>query len=120
MLHTVDPDSQRFQAEIDAVVRRWTEGDDREYLRRWKQLGNWSLNKTQGDVVKKAALKKALFARSKGRCEDCDGEFAPAALHMHRLDTSHSQDRSRNFGYFDGNIALLCAGCHERREASLR
>ena len=47
----LDPQSLRFQQEVDALVRRWAADDEREYWRRWKQLGSWSINKTQGDVV---------------------------------------------------------------------
>ena len=57
-MNALDPESLRFQQEVDALVRRWANGDDYEYWRRWKQLGSWSMNKTQGDVVKKSALKE--------------------------------------------------------------
>ena len=52
----LDPQSLRFQQEVDALVRRWAADDEREYWRRWKQLGSWSINKTQGDVVKKGQV----------------------------------------------------------------
>jgi hypothetical protein len=78
------------------------------------------MNKTQGDVVKKAALKKRLMAKVGTRCEDCRGSFGAAALQMHRIDASFAHVRERNFGYFDDNVVLLCAVCHERREAAAR
>ncbi len=118
--YQLDPDSRRFQQEVDALVRRWAGADEREYWRRWKQLGSWSINKTQGDVVKKAALKKALMAKTGGRCEDCGADLPAAGLQMHRLDQSYAHDRASNFGYFETNVALVCAGCHELRERSRR
>ena len=66
--HGLDPESLRFQAEVEALVGRWAGGDERERWRRWKQLGSWSISRTQGDVVKKSALKKALVGASGGRC----------------------------------------------------
>ena len=118
--YTLDADSRRFQSEVDALVRKWAKGDEREYWRRWKQLGSWSINRTQGDVVKKAALKKKLLSRTGGRCQDCRQVFDRAALRMHRVDASFADDRSRNFGYFPENVVLVCAGCHEAREARRR
>jgi hypothetical protein len=55
-----------------------------------------------------------------GRCKDCRNEFEAAAMQMHRLDVSLGHDRSQNFGYTEANVVLLCAGCHERREAARR
>jgi len=120
MAHGLDDDSRRFQGEVDALVRRWAGDDDGEYLLRWKQLGSWSINRTQGDVVKKAALKKQLMNDTGGRCADCGNLFDAAALQMHRLDQSFAFDRERNFGYFRENVVLLCSPCHERREAERR
>jgi hypothetical protein len=111
----LDPESKRFRNEVDAVVRSWAGDDEREYWRRWKQLGTWSMDKTQGDVVKKAALKTRLMEKTGGRCEDCGGEFPREALQLHRLDVGLSHDRSQNFGYIESNIALLCASCHAGR-----
>src|SRR5436305_146290 len=113
----LDPDTLAFQAEVEALVERWAAGDKYEYWRRWKQLGSWSMNKTQGDVMKKAALKKRLLARSGGRCEDCGGEFAAPGLQMHRLDQTFAHVKASNFGYVEENVVLVCAGCHELREA---
>jgi hypothetical protein len=118
--HELDPESRRFQEEVDALVRRWAGDDEREYWKRWKQLGSWSTNRTQGDVVKKAALKKTLMARTGGRCRDCRNVFEPAALQMHRLDVSLTHDRRLNFGYVESNVVLLCAVCHEARESARR
>jgi len=112
----LDPESLRFQAEVEALVGRWAGGDERERWRRWKQLGSWSISRTQGDVVKKWALKKALVGASGGRCMDCGQPFATPALQMHRLDRRHAHDRARNFGYFVENVVLVCAGCHQVRE----
>ena len=112
--HELDPASRRFQQEVDDLIKRWAEGDEYEYWRRWRQLGSWSINRTQGDVVKKAALKKKLLGRSGGCCEECREEFEPAALQMHRVDVSLAHDRAQNFGYTEQNVRLLCAGCHER------
>jgi len=36
---------------------------------------------------------------------------------MHRLDRGHAHVKARNFGYFAENVALVCAGCHQAREA---
>jgi 5-methylcytosine-specific restriction endonuclease McrA len=118
--YRLDPESLRFQQEVDDLVRQWARGDEREYWRRWKQLGGWSINKTQGDVVKKAALKKRLMEETGGQCKDCRKTFEAAALQMHRLDVGVAHDRARNFGYTEANVVLLCAGCHERREAARR
>jgi hypothetical protein len=116
----LDPNSRLFQEEVDAVVRRWANGDEYEYWRRWRQLGSWSINRTQGDVVKKAALKKKLLKRSGGCCEKCRRAFEPAALQMHRRDVRLAHRRDQNFGYTEENVLLLCAGCHERAEAARR
>jgi hypothetical protein len=67
MANHLDPDSQQFQSEVEALVRQWAGGDERECWRRWKQLGSWSINRTQGDVVKKAALKKRRLASGRAR-----------------------------------------------------
>jgi hypothetical protein len=37
---------------------------------------------------------------------------------MHRLDQAHALDRSQNFGYFEENLVVVCAGCHEAREST--
>jgi hypothetical protein len=116
----LDPESRRFRDEVDALVRRWANGDEYEYWRRWRQLGNWSIDRTQGDVVKKAALKKKLLQRSGGCCEECGRTFEPAALQMHRQDVSLAHRRDQNFGYTEANVVLLCAGCHDRAEAARR
>jgi hypothetical protein len=118
--HEFDDESRLFQAAVDALVREWAGGDEREYWRRWKQLGNWSMNRTQGDVIKKAALKSRLMEKTGGRCEACRGEFPAAALQMHRLDQSLAHDRGHNFGYTENNVRLLCAACHEQEEAARR
>jgi hypothetical protein len=120
MSNRLDDDSLRFQAEAEALVRKWARDDPREYWRRWRQFGNWSMNRTQGDAVKRTALKKRLMGTTGGHCADCQQVFEPAALQMHRLEQSHAHDRSRNFGYFEGNVLLLCAPCHEGREATRR
>ena|SRR5437868_4176615 len=120
MSNRLDDASLRFQAEVDALVRKWASGDEREYWRRWKQLGSWSMNRTQGDVVKKTALKRRLMNTTGGRCTDCRLVFEGPALQMHRLDQSFAHDRGTNFGYFAENVVLLCASCHERREATRR
>jgi hypothetical protein len=118
--YSLDPESRRFQAEVDDLVRRWAGFDQREYWRRWKQLGSWSISRTQGDVVKKSALKKRLMEKAAGRCQDCEQRFVAAALQMHRLDRSLAHDRERNFGYVEENVALVCAACHETREEKRR
>ena len=116
----LDDASKRFQAEVDSLVRRWAAGDEREYWRRWKQLGSWSINRTQGDVVKKSALKKRLMGKTAGRCEGCGQSFPAAALQMHRRDQTYAHEKARNFGYFEENVELLCAACHELCEAKRR
>jgi hypothetical protein len=118
--HELDPESRRFQQEVDDLVKRWANGDEYEYWRRWRQLGSWSISRTQGDVVKKAALKKRLLERSDGCCEECGREFDPAALQLHRDDVSLAHRRDQNYGYTEANVRLLCAGCHERVEAARR
>jgi hypothetical protein len=109
----LDPDSKRFQQEIDDLVRRWAGDDAREYWRWWKQLGTWSMDKTQGDVVKKSALKKRLMQASGGRCQRCKAELPAAALQMHRLDPELAYRADVNFGYIESNVELLCASCHQ-------
>ena len=110
--YSLDDESRRFQAEVEALVQQWAGGDEREYWRRWKQLGSWSINKTQGDVVKKAALKKRLMEKTSGRCQDCGLTFEQAALQMHRLDEVLAHNKAMNFGYVEENVVLICAGCH--------
>ena len=116
----LDPESQRFQDEIDAVVRRWADGDDTEYRRRWRQLGNWSINRTQGDPIKKDRLKKQLFEEKEGLCEVCGDRFERGALTMHRVDTSWNLDKSKNFGYLRENVQLVCNICHQAEERERR
>ena len=116
----LDPESQRFQDEIDAVVRRWADGDDTEYRRRWRQLGNWSMNRTQGDPIKKDRLKKQLFEEKDGLCEVCGDRFERGALTMHRVDTRWNLDKSKNFGYFRENVQLVCNICHQVEERERR
>lgn len=112
--------SRRFRDEVDAIVARYADGDPQKYARRWKQLSTWGMDRAQGDPVKKSRLKKRLLARSGGRCEDCGREFTATELQMHRLDTTHAFDKSKDLGYFDDNIALLCASCHGKREDGRR
>lgn len=116
----LDPDSQRFQDEVDSVVRRWAGEDDIEYRRRWRQLGSWSTNRTQGDPIKKEKLRKKLFAEKRGRCEVCNNPFELGALTMHRVDTGFNLDKRKNFGYFAENIQLVCNICHQAEERSRR
>ena len=106
----------RFRDAVEELVRSWAGGDDREYVRLWKRLGSWSMGRTEGDVIKKAALKKRLFEATGGSCQDCGRGFAAEELQMHRLDTSLRFDRASNFGYVESNIALVCAVCHRKRE----
>lgn len=116
----LDDRSREFRDEVDAVVRRYAGDDLQEYARRWKQLQTWGMDRSQGDPVYKSRLKKRLLVRSGGRCEDCGREFTPTELQMHRLDTTHAFDKAKHFGYFDENIALLCASCHDKREDDRR
>jgi hypothetical protein len=111
----MDDRDRHFKAEVDAVVRRWAAGDEYEYWRLWKKLGNASMDRTQGDATKKAALKTKLMAKTSGHCEDCRRQFSKAELQMHRVDASFAHQARGNFGYFEGNVALLCAACHSRR-----
>ena len=120
MTHGLDDESKRFQDEVEDLVRRWAGDDERQYWRRWKQLGSWSIGRTEGDAVKKDALKKRLMSRTGGRCQDCGRAFPPAELQMHRLDKAYAHERAQNFGYFDENVVLLCASCHHAREAGER
>ncbi len=112
----LDPDSQRLQDEVDQLVRRSAKGDDREYVGRWKQILSWAYNRTQGDPIKKKKLKIRLLEERGTRCEDCGREREPPELQMHRLDSTLALDRSRNFGYIEENVKLLCVVCHRRRE----
>lgn len=111
----LDPESRRFREEVDAVVRRWAGDDEREYWRRWKQLGNLAMDRTQGDVVKKSALKTRMMEKTGGRCEDCGQELPAPALQLHRLKPDLAYLKSENFGYTESNVVLLCAPCHGRR-----
>lgn len=112
----LDETSRQFREDVDAIVSRYAEGDPHEYARRWKQLSTWGMDRSQGDPVYKSRLKKRLLVRAGNRCEDCGREFTPTELQMHRLDTTHAFDKAKHFGYFDDNIALLCASCHDKRE----
>ena len=120
MSNRLDDESLRFQAEVEALVRRWAGQDDKEYWRRWKQAGSWSIGRTRGDVVKKSALKRKLMEKTGDRCGDYGQVFAAPVLQMHRLDQSFAHDRTRNFGYFEENVELTCASCHEFRESARR
>jgi len=104
--------------EIETVVRRWSGDDDFEYWRRWKQLGTWAMDRTQGDVSKKDGLKKRLFEETGGRCRDCGADFPRSALQMHRLDQQLAHQRDLNFGYVRENVVLVCAQCHQHREVA--
>lgn len=112
----LDSESQRLQDDVDQVVRRFAEGDDREYVRRWKQLLSWSYNRTQGDPVKKKKLKKRLLESRGSKCEDCKRDLKAPELQMHRVDPTYANDRRTNMGYFDTNVLLLCVICHRQRE----
>ena len=100
------------------MVRRWSGDDDFEYWRRWKQLGTWAMDRTQGDVSKKDGLKKRLFEETGGRCRDCGADFPRSALQMHRLDQQLAHQRDLNFGYVRENVVLVCAQCHQHREVA--
>jgi hypothetical protein len=108
----------RFRQEVESLVLRWAGGEDEEYVRLWKRLGSWSMGRTEGDVVKKAALKKRLMETNGGQCQDCNRTFAAEELQMHRLDTRLRFDHASNFGYTEANVALICAVCHRGREES--
>jgi hypothetical protein len=60
------------------------------------------------------------MSKTRGRCQACGGEFPAAALQMHRRDQSFAHVKAQNFSYFEENVELLCAGCHEVREAERR
>jgi 5-methylcytosine-specific restriction endonuclease McrA len=112
----LDADSQRLQDEIDQLVRGLAKEDDREYVRRWRQIHSWAYNRTQGDIKKKKTLKKRLLKERGNRCEDCGRAREAPELQMHRLDSTLAYDRSRNLGYVEENVVLLCVVCHRRRE----
>lgn len=116
----LDDRSRAFRGEVDAIVVKYADGDPQESARRWKQLQTWGMDRSQGDPVYKARLKKRLLVRSGGRCEDCGREFTATELQMHRVDTTHAFDKAKHFGYFEENIALLCASCHDKREDERR
>ena len=59
--------SQQFQAEAEALVSKYAKGDAVEWAKRWKQLSTWGMTRSQGDVVKKAALKKRLMSDTGGK-----------------------------------------------------
>jgi 5-methylcytosine-specific restriction endonuclease McrA len=118
--YTLDEASKAFQDEIEAIVRKWANGEDTEYVRRWRQLYSWGMSRSQGDVIKKSALKKKLMRQTNGKCMDCGLEFGVESLQMHRIDQRFALDRSKNMGYFDENVALVCAPCHAKRESYKR
>jgi hypothetical protein len=117
--NTLVDDRLRFQAEVDALVRRWANGDEREHWRRWRQLGNFRSTELRATSSRRRHSRSGSW-EYRGRCADCGNTFEEAALQMHRLDQSHAHDRTLNFGYTEVNVVLLCAGCHERREAVRR
>jgi len=117
----LDPESRRFQQEADDLVRRWAGDDEYQYWHRWRQLGNWSMNRTQGDAVRKSALKRQLMATTGGRCMGtCGRVYDAPQLAMHRLDVGLAHSKAANFGYVEENVKLLCASCHDAREAERR
>lgn len=120
MMGEKDDKGLRFREEVDAMVRRLAEGDDHEYIRRWKQLATWGQAVARGNPARKAGLKKKLTRESHGRCKDCNEEFKATELEMHRRDTSYAFDRTMWNGYFADNIDLLCASCHDKREDERR
>lgn len=116
----LDPESKRLQDQVDQLVRTYSGEDVREYWRRWKQIGSWAYNRTEGDAVKKAKLKKRLYEENEGKCQRCGDSFDPGALTMHRVDTSLNWDRSKGFGYTHDNVRLLCNICHQAVEEAMR
>ncbi len=68
--------------------------DTSDRRRQSEQLGSWSINRTQGDVVKREASKKRLLAETYGHWEDCRRAFDRAAPQMHRLDHTPAHDRA--------------------------
>jgi len=78
----LDPESKRLQDQVDQLVREYSGDDAREYWRRWRQIGSWAYNRTEGDAVKKTRLKKRLYEENEGRCQRCGSSFEPGALTM--------------------------------------
>lgn len=111
----LDVTSAAFRDAVEAVVLKFSGGDKTEYYRRWRQLHNWGMDRAHGDVNKKTKLKTLLIQRTGSTCQDCGSTFQRSELQMHRLDPQSELDDANNFGYFDGNVALLCRPCHDLR-----
>ena len=112
----LDPDSLQLQTTIDRAVRDIAV-DDRDYVRRWRQVLSWAYNRTQGDPNKKKKLKQQLVLERGSQCEACGRELERPELQMHRVNQSFADDRIHNFGYTADNVRLLCVICHRQEEA---
>lgn len=112
----LDPESFQLQTRIDRAIRDIAV-DDKDYVRRWRQVLSWAYNRTQGDPDKKKKLKKRLMIERGSKCEACGRPRELPELQMHRIDQSLANDRSQNFGYVAENVRLLCVICHREEEA---
>jgi 5-methylcytosine-specific restriction endonuclease McrA len=77
-----------------------------------KQVESFAIDRANGDIWKKDALKKQLMADTGGHCMHCGRAFKATSLHLHRVDPKYRLDESKHCGYFRENVRLLCADCH--------
>lgn len=108
-----DPDRTRMLTEIEAVIHKYAATAVGGYLQRMKQVETFAIDRANGDVARRSALKKQLLLETGGRCMHCHHEFRAASLHLHRVDPRFRFDETKNCGYFRENVELLCADCHQ-------
>src|SRR5262249_24119974 len=114
---TLDERSRQFRAEVEVVVMKYAGAfQDADWVLRWRQLYNWGMTYSQGDIGRKEALKQRLMKKTGGSVRDGKRKCPGKELEMPRVDGGHTRSLSKNCGYFEENIALLCAKCHHARE----
>src|SRR5262245_56203146 len=104
-----DPDRKKMLDKVEAVIRKYAVTAPGGYIQRMKQVESFSIDRANGDVWKKDALKKQLMAETGGQCIDCKREFKATSLQMHRIDPTYRHDEQKNCGYFRENVRLVCA-----------
>lgn len=114
----LDQESSGFHDEVDALVRAWAHGDEHELAR--EAARKLVDQQDAGRRRQEECAQEAAYGEDGWTVRGLWDAVRAGGAAMHRLDVSHAHVRAINFGYSDGNIVLVCAGCHEWREAERR
>jgi hypothetical protein len=97
-----------FLAEIDAVLAKWSAGDEQAL---WYLSWRLELSAIDRNLVDQTKVRRQLFSEQGGICPECGQDLAsPKGQDVHK----RLRMFARHQGYVAGNVVLLHRACHEQ------